>query len=119
MIVNLRELPKVLKNPEHDVEPVWASDAGRNSNSGRFSGTFVGWFDTLEIPFGCTTQEEMTYIKSQIEKPIITCSFKDSKTGNIKTEDFYGTAVKAKEKDSNNYMPFNISLKAVSRRNDM
>ena len=62
---NLSELPK-LKRIEHAVEPTWASDAGRNSNSGKFGGTFVGWFDTLKVEIGKTVQSEMTLIKSII-----------------------------------------------------
>lgn len=120
MAVNLINLPKALSNPKHTVEPVWASDAGRNSNSGKFSGTFVGWFDTLEIPIGETTQAEMTTIKNAIENPIIeNVSFVDSKTGNIKTENFYGTAITAERLNSKRYKPFSFSLKAIEARDDM
>lgn len=113
-------MPK-LKNVEHTVEPTWGPDTGRNTNSGKFTGTFVGWFDTLQLEIGKTTQAEMTAIKNVIEIPIIeNVTFVDSKTGNNKTEDFYGTAIKAKRKKKNGlYEPFSISLKAVSKRGDM
>ena len=118
--MNLLSLPKV-KGVKHTIEPVWASDAGRNSNSAKFSGTFVGWIDVLEVRVGKTTQTEMTTIRNAIETPIIeNVVFKDSKTGNNKTEDFYGTAIGA---DANNtkviYEPFSFSLKGIEVRNDM
>lgn len=119
-MLDLSELPK-LKGIDHTVEPTWASDAGRNSNSGKFNGTFVGWFDTLQINIGKTNQQEMTEIKNAIEKPIIeSVKFKDSKDGNNKTEDFYGTAIKASYNNlKGNYAPFSFSLKAIERRDDM
>lgn len=81
----------------------------------------MGWFDTLQLEFGKTTQEEMTAIKNAIEKPIIkNITFIDSKNGNNKTEDFYGTAIKAKRKNKNGmYEPFTVNLKAIERRSDM
>lgn len=109
-----------LKHIEHTVEPTWSKNTGRNSNSGKFSGTFVGWFDTLKVDIGKTNQSEMTSIKNAIEHPIIPVTFKDSKTGNNKTEDFYGTAITASYNNlKGRYEPFSFSLKAVSRRSDM
>ena len=62
----------------------------------------------------------MTSIKNAIEHPIISVTFKDSKTGNNKTEDFYGTAITASYNNlKGRYEPFSFSLKAVSRRGDM
>lgn len=120
MAVNLSALPKV-KNIEHSIEPVWASDTGRNSNSGKFSGTFVGWFDNLKIDVGKTDQSELTIIRNAIENPIIeNITFKDSKTGNNKTEDFYGTAITTSYDNlKGNYKPFSFSIKAIESRDDM
>lgn len=120
MAINLLSLPKV-KNIDHTVEPTWAKDAGRNSNSGKFGGTFVGWFDTLKIDIGKTNQEEMAAIKNAIELPIIeNAKFKDSKNGNDKVEDFYGTAITASYDNLKGmYKPFSFSLKAIERRDDM
>lgn len=116
MAVNIMNLPKVI-GVVHGIEPVWASDAGRNSNSGRFSGTFVGWFDTLEVSVGSTNQNEMTQIRNAIEKPIINVSYIDSKTGNVRTADFYGTVIQAPVRNIHkNYDAFSFNLKAVSRR---
>lgn len=120
MTMILENLPKV-KSIEHSVEPTWGPDSGRNTNSGKFTGTFVGWFDTLQIEIGKTTQEELTRIKNVIEHPIIkNATFVDSKNGKNKTEDFYGTAIKAKRKNKNGmYEAFSFSLKAISKRSDM
>ncbi len=119
--MTLLDLPKII-DTEHKIESLWASDAGRNSNSGKFSGTFIGWFDTIHIAVGKTTQAEMTQIRNAIENPIIeSVKFIDSKTGNYKTEDFYGTAISAKtnKKDSSMYEPFSFDIKAVNKRGDM
>lgn len=120
MATILDNLPR-LKTIEHSVEPTWGPDSGRNTNSGKFTGTFVGWFDILQLEFGKTTQTEMTAIKNSIEKPIIEdVSFVDSKNGHDKIEGFYGTAIKAKRKSKNGmYEPFSINLKAIERRRDM
>lgn len=115
--MTLLNLPKIIKI-EHAIEPVWASDAGRNSNSGKFSGTFVGWFDTLKINVGKCTQSELTTIRNAIETPVIEdVTFIDTKTGNTRSEDFYGTAIIATYNNlKGKYEPFSFSLKAISRR---
>ncbi len=119
MAVDLSNLSKLIK-VEHTVEPTWAKDAGRNSNSGKFSGTFVGYFDTLKVNVGKTNQAELTAIKDDIEHPIISVIFKDSKTGNNKTELFYGTAITAAYDNlKGRYDPFSFSLKAIESRDDM
>ncbi len=123
--VNLMNFPKITKI-KHTIEPTWDSKTGRNSNSGKFSGTFVGWFDTLEINVGKTTQSELTQIRNQVEVPIIeNVQFLDSKTGNNKIENFYGTAIGVEitnihmSDNKKTYPPFTFSLKAVERRKDM
>lgn len=121
MAVNLYSLPKIL-SVDHKAEPTWASDAGRNSNSGKYSGTFIGYFDNLEISVGQTTQEEFDTICSAIEVPIIEdVTFKDTRNHyNNKTEDFYGTTISGKKSKVNGlYKPFSFSLIAIERRNDM
>lgn len=119
MNIDINQLPKVLSNPKHTIEPVWGPDAGRFTNSGKFVGTFVGWFDTLEIPVGKTSYEEMAEIRDKIEKPIISITFTDSKTNQNRTADFYGTAISAERLNSKTYKPFTFSLKAIEARDDM
>ena len=119
MSVRLLDLPKV-KSIEHKLEPTWGSDAGRNSNSGKYSGTFVGYFDTINVEIGKTNQNEMTTIRNQIDVPIVELTFTDSKTGKEKTEEFYGTTISAKTNNTKGiYEPFSFSLKAIERRDDM
>lgn len=118
MATDLSKLPRVIE-VEHSVEPTWASDAGRNTNSGKFSGTFVGYFDNLTVKVGKTTQAEMTKIKNAIEHPVVSIKFKDSENGSDKTEAFYGTAIKAKYNNLKGlYAPFSFSLKAIESRDD-
>lgn len=117
MSTKILELPKLI-SVKHIVEPLWADDAGRNANSGRYSGTFIGYFDKLEISIGNTTQEEMAQIKSIIENPIIEdLEFIDSNSGNSKTEDFYGTAISALLTHVGGlYKPFTFNLVAIEKR---
>ena len=112
-------MPKALSNPKHSIEPLWGSDAGRNSNSGKYSGTFIGWFDKLEISIGKTTQQELTTIRNAIEHPIIEATFMDSRTGTNKTEQFYGTTITAERLNSKEYKGFTFTLTAISKRTDM
>lgn len=121
MEVDLYSLPKV-KTVDHKVEPTWASDTGRNSNSGKFSGTFVGWFDNLTIEVGETTVDEFDMICKKIEHPIIeNITFKDTRNKrNNKTEDFYGTTISGKVENIRGlYKPFSFELKAIESRDDM
>lgn len=117
MATDIYSLPKVI-SVEHTIEPVWASDAGRKSNSGKFTGSFVGWFDILKVSVGKCSQTDMTTIRNTIETPIVEdITFKDSKTGSDKTENFYGTAITALTHNTKKvYEPFSFSLKAISRR---
>lgn len=116
-MADVRKLPK-LKSHEHTKEPLWASDTGRNSNSGKYSGTFVGYFSQIVLEFGKTTQEEMIKIKEVLEIPIIEdFLYKDSDTGNFVSEDFYGTAIKAKlNKWTGKYNSFSVTLTGVEEK---
>lgn len=112
-------LPKVI-SVKHSFEPTWASDAGRSSNNAHFSGTFKGYIDNLEVEFGHTTQAELTQIKNALEVPIIeNMQFIDSKTGELVTEDFYGTTISVTRNSlepGSKYSGFSISLIAIDPR---
>lgn len=112
-------LPRILSVSDK-AQPVWASDAGRNSNSSKFSGTFKGYVTDLQINFGRTTQAEMTQIKNALEKPngiITNFTYRNTNTGEVKTEDFYGTVIDATyNNEKAKYQPFSVSLKGVNLR---
>lgn len=115
-MANLKELSNTIPilTHEHTLEPLWGSDTGRQSNNGTYSGTFIGYFSQLVIEFGKTTQEQMTEIKKQFEKPTMYITYLDSNTGTWKTEEFYGTAIKAKKDEwSSKYKSFSITLTAI------
>lgn len=123
MALNLESLPK-LKNPyKHTVESLWADDTGRESNSGKYSGTFIGFFDTLELEFGETNQSEMEELREKLMLPILDdLTFKDTNTGLPKTEDFIGPSSIPGETINykrNRYKGFTIKLSAVESRSDM
>lgn len=106
-----------LLTQQHTLEPLWAGDTGRNSNSGKYSGTFIGYFSQLEIEFGSTSQNQMIQLRNWFDKPIIDVYYKDSETGDWKTEQFYGTSIKAKLNYWDGYYePFSLTLTAISKR---
>lgn len=51
MAVNIKEISKTLPilKCSHTPEPMWHKDSGRNSNSGKWTGTFAGYFSQLKI----------------------------------------------------------------------
>lgn len=118
-----QSLPKLTKGCSLTSEPVWGDDAGRENMAGKYSGTFVGWFPKIKLPFGSTTIAEMNTIKKLIERPIITLTYpldreyKGVSAGKAYTEKFYGTAITAEfDNYKGKYKPFNIELVAVERR---
>lgn len=103
-------------------EPLWAGDSGRQSNSGKFTGTFIGYFTNLHIEVAPMTEQEMTAFKAIFEVPIIEdVTFPNSSNnGNNYTEDFYGTAIEATKNDWNGkYESFSLDLVGVEKRNDI
>lgn len=117
MAVNIKELSKQvpLIDFEHVPNPTWAKDSGRNSNSGKWSGTFAGYFSTINMSFGSCTQEQMDIIKNAFEVAVCTVTYPDSKGGLPATEPFYGTAINGKKNSWNGkYKPFNLTLTALN-----
>lgn len=115
-MANLNDLPK-LKSYSISVEPLWGDDAGRESMAGQYSGTFIGYFTTITLEFGETTQVEHTKIKSIFEQPLFNFTYPSDKTGKDVTEEFYGTAITSKKsKDYGKYASFSIDIVATQRR---
>lgn len=103
-------------------EPLWAGDSGRQSNSGKFSGTFLGYFTNLHIEVAPMTEQEMDDFKAIFEVPIIEqVTFPNSSNKGLPyTEDFYGTAIEAAKTDwDGKYESFSFDLVAVEARNDI
>lgn len=115
-------LPRIT-HVDDKLQPTWASDAGRNTNSGAYSGTFLGYFTDLEITFGRLTQAEMTKVKSVLEPKngiIKNFTYINTRTGEEKTEDFYGTVISAAySKEHGKYESFSVELIGVVKRNDI
>lgn len=115
-MADVRKLPK-LKTHEHSLQPLWASDTGRNSNSGAYSGTFVGYFSQVVLEFGKATQEDLDIIQEEIENPIIDLTYKSKNGGKFETEKFYGTEIKGKlNKWTGKYEPFSVTLTGVKKK---
>ena len=124
MAVNIKTLSETypITMFKDKPEPLWGNDAGRNSNSGKFSGTFKGYFTNLHIEVAPLTKSQMTSFKAIFEVPIIEdVTFPNSSNnGADYTEDFYGTAIEsATDYWDGKYKSFSFDLVAVEKRNDI
>ena len=124
MAVNIKTISETypILSFQDTPEPLWAEDTGRQSNSGKFSGTFIGYFTNIHIQVGRMTPQQMKNFKAIFEVPIIeNVTFPNSSNGGVDyTEDFYGTSLAGKTNDWNGmYEPFEFDLTAVEARNDI
>lgn len=124
LIVNNTQVPgitDIIIGPE----PLWGDGTGRNAMDGHYSGTFVGYFTTLEIKFGKVTDSEYNLIKQLLEHSFLeNVQFsleKDMgnyKQGDLFAEDFYnGQAIKSSPLPCGGYWnEFSVVLTATDRR---
>lgn len=106
-------------------EPLWGDGTGRNALDGHYSGTFIGYFTTLNIKFGIVSDEDYNLIKTLLEHPFLEdVQFsleKDMgsyKQGDLFIEDFYnGQAIKSSPLACGGYWnEFSVMLTAIDRR---
>lgn len=106
-------------------EPLWGDGTGRNTLDGHYSGTFVGYFTTLELKFGIVSDEEFNLIKQLIEHPFIEDvqfalekDMGDYRQGDLFIEDFYnGQAIKSSPLACGGYWnEFTVVLTSIDRR---
>lgn len=106
-------------------EPLWGDGTGRNALDGHYSGTFIGYFTTLEIKFGIVTDEEFNLIKQLLEHPfledvrfVLEKDIGSYKQGELFTEDFYnGQVIKSSPLACGGYWnKFSVVLTAIDRR---
>lgn len=124
LIVNNTVVPgiiSIIPGPE----PLWGDGTGRNAMDGHYSGTFIGYFTTLEIKFGKATDSEFNLIKQLLEHPFLEDvqfalekDMGDYKQGDLFVEDFYnGQAIKSSPLACGEYWDeFNVVLTAIDRR---
>ena len=124
LIVNKIEVPGII-DLVPGAEPLWGEGTGRNTLDGHYSGTFTGYFTTLEINFGKVTDEEYNLIKQLLEHPFLEDvqfslekDMGDLKQGDLYTEDFYnGQAIKSSPLPCGGYWnQFSVVLTAIDRR---
>ena len=124
VIVNNTKVPGIVELIPSS-EPLWGEGTGRNALDGHYSGTFVGYFTTLEIKFGIVSDEEYNLIKKLLEHPFLEdVQFsleKDMgsyKQGELFTESFYnGQAIKSSPIACGGYWnEFSVVLTAIDRR---
>ena len=109
-------------------EPLFGDGTGRNTLDGHYSGTFVGYFTTLEIKFGILTNAEFNLVKKILEHPFLDGvqftlekDMGDYKQGDLYTEDFYnGQAIKSSSlSDGMHWGSFSVVLTAIDRRSQL
>ena len=124
LIINNTQVPGIVKLTP-GPEPLWGDGTGRNTLDGHYSGTFIGYFTTLEIEFGIVTDEEFNTIKSLLEHPLLEGvqfslekDMGNYKQGQLYTEDFYnGAVIKSSPLASGGYWEgFSVTLTAIDRR---
>lgn len=124
LIINNTQVPGIVKLTP-GPEPLWGDGTGRNTLDGHYSGTFIGYFTTLEIEFGIVTDEEFNLIKTLLEHPFLEgVQFSLEKNmgkysqGQLYTEDFYnGAAIKSSPLACGGYWGgFTVTLTAIDRR---
>lgn len=121
MALDIETLPKLINPYSHILHPEWGKDTGRNTNSGKFSGSFVGWFDQLTLTFGRHNQTEHTQILNELGIATREIKFLDTKTGTYKTEWFYLDSIETETTNYHKsyYNQMTITMTAISRRGDM
>lgn len=106
-------------------EPLWGDGTGRNTLDGHYSGTFIGYFTTLEIKFGIVSDEEFNLIKKLLEHPFLSGvqfslekDMNNYKQGDLFSEDFYnGQVIKSSPLACGGYWDeFSVVLTAIDRR---
>ena len=124
LIINNTQVPGIVKLTP-GPEPLWGDGTGRNTLDGHYSGTFIGYFTTLEVEFGIVTDEEFNLIKTLLEHPFLEgVQFSLEKNmgnysqGQLYTEDFYnGAAIKSSPLACGGYWEaFTVTLTAIDRR---
>ncbi len=122
MICDLEKLSQKIPILSWQDQPQdnWASDAGRNSNSAKWGGTFIGYVTQLTIEFGELTQSQITELKRYVQRSIFRVRYQSSDNGEWITEKFYGTTIPAK-KDYiyGKYKPFSLTLTGVDLRDEV
>ena len=119
--ISVPGIKKLVPGPE----TLWGDGTGRNTLDGHYSGTFIGYFTTLEIEFGIVSDEEFNLIKKLLEHPFLggvqfslEKDMEGYKQGDLFTEDFYnGAAIKSSPLACGGYWEgFTVTLTAIDRR---
>lgn len=124
LIVNNTEVPGIIKITP-GPEPLWGDGTGRNTMDGHYSGTFIGYFTTIQVDFGKVTDAEFNLIKQLLEHPFLESvkytiekDMGDYKQGDLISEDFYnGQVIKSNPLSCGGYWEgFSVILTAIDRR---
>ena len=124
LIVNNVQVPGIVELIP-GPEPLWGDGTGRNTLDGHYSGTFIGYFTTLEIKFGIVSDEQFNLIKTLLEHPFLSGvqfslerDMTNYKQGQLYKEDFYnGQAIKSSPLACGGYWSeFSVVLTAIDRR---
>lgn len=124
VIVKGIEIPGII-NLSPTPEPLFGDGTGRETMDGHFSGTFIGYFTSLEIVFGKLSDSEFNLVKNLLEHPFLPDvefalekDMGEYKQGDLFTEDFYnGQAIKSNPLPCGGYWEgFTVVLTAIDGR---
>ena len=124
LIVNNVQVPGIVELIP-GPEPLWGDGTGGNTLDGHYSGTFIGYFTTLEIKFGIVSDEQFNLIKTLLEHPFLSGvqfslerDMANYKQGQLYKEDFYnGQAIKSSPLACGGYWSeISVVLTAIDRR---
>ena len=77
LIVNDVNITPYLTDIRFSYNKVWGKDTGRNTLSGRWSGTLIGIFPKFECTFGSLTQEQIETLIPILDSAVQTITYYD------------------------------------------
>lgn len=85
VIINGISIGKYLISIVYGFFDTWSSDAGFNTNSGKFTGTFKGTYPKFTMKFRKLTPDEITYLTNNIFRKVEQTVTYDDPDGTRKT----------------------------------
>lgn len=67
----------------------WATDTGRSTITGKFSGTLIGVFPKITFTLGTLSNNDASTLYSIFDAAIVSATYYDTKTKTMKTAQFY------------------------------
>lgn len=85
LVINDISIGKYITSAKYGFYDTWSSDAGFNTLSGKFVGTFKGTYPKITITFGRLKQEDLIMLTNSIFRKSIQTIIYDDPDGTRKT----------------------------------